>query len=285
LTGEKSLDIGVLKFKDFTKIIDQFSYLDYVEFQGLGEPLLNPELFKIIEYVRGKNISTGLVTNASLLNGEACRNLVRAKLNVMVISIDSFRAEAFEKIKPAIGFTNIIDNIKTAKNITGDKINVSLHLVITNENIDDLEGYIRMASSLGIQRVSFTDQNLDMAGESGESLRIKEPAKLNEAIDKVMRLSRKEKIQFSYFKLDPDAWPAGERRYPCFFVWTFPYITWDGFVTPCCARPYPKEFNFGNVFETSFRKIWNGKEYREFRRLLKTRKTPKICIGCPHGML
>lgn len=282
LTGKKSLDTGVLKFDNFVKIINQFSYLDYVELQGLGEPLLNPELSKMIEYARKRNISVGIVTNASLLNEESCNNLVKAKLNNMTISLDSYRFGTLEKNKPAIKFANAMGNIKTAKNIADGMMKICFHLVITNENIDDLEEYIRMAHYLGIQRVSFTDQNLDMAGDNRKSLRIKEPEKLKAAIDKAIELSRKENIQFSYFKLDSDTWPSQETEHPCFSIWTFPYITWDGFVVPCCARPYPKEFNFGNVFETSFRKIWNSRQYREFRRLLKTGKAPKICTGCPH---
>ena len=285
LAKKKSLDIGILEFGNFVKIIDQFSYLDYIELQGLGEPLLHPELFRIIEYARKKNISVGLVTNLSMLNKEACNNLVESKLNTLVLSIDSFRAETFEKIRPGIRFSDIIQNLKTAKIISEGKIDVSLHLVVTNENIDDLEGYIHTADSLGLGKVSFTDQNLDMAGDNKESLRIRQSARLRAAIDRVIRLSREKKIQFSYFKLDSDTWPPEETRHPCSFLWNFPYITWDGFVTPCCARPYPKEFNFGNVFKTNFRQIWNSEDYRRFRRLLKTKHIPMICIGCPHSIL
>jgi len=284
LTGKKSLDVGILRFDDFVKIIDQFLYLDYIELQGLGEPLLNPELFKIVKYARDKNIVVSLATNVSLLNEKNCKKLVESELNSMVLSIDSFRAESFEKIRPPIRFKNIMENVKNARNICERKIKMSLHLVVTNENIDDLESYIQMAHSLGIQRVSFTDQNYDMAGDNKDSLRIREQAKLRSIIDNVVKLSEDEGVRFSYFKLDSDTWLSKETKHPCFFLWKFPYITWDGFVTPCCARPYPKEFNFGNLFETSFRKIWNSREYRKFRKMLRRGDVPQICSGCPHSI-
>ena len=98
-------------------------------------------------------------------------------------------------------------------------------------------------------------------------------------------MSKAKDIRFSYYKLDSNTWTQEETNHPCWFLWSYPYITWDGYVTPCCARPFPKEFNFGNVFETNFRKIWNSKKYRDFRQSFKSREISEICIGCPHSIL
>ncbi len=37
----------------------------------------------------------------------------------------------------------------------------------------------------------------------------------------------------------------------CHLPWNHFYVSWDGYMTPCCAKPFPKELNFGNVFDTS----------------------------------
>lgn len=288
LAKKKPLDIGILSFSNFVKIVNQFKYLDQITLQGLGEPFLNPGIFSIIKYAKRKNISVEIATNVSLLKEEVCKKLIESGVDTednIVLSIDSFNADSFEKIRPPIKFTDIINNLNIFNNMCAEKTNISLHLVVTNENIDYLEDYIRMADSYGIKQVSFTDQNFDMAGDNIDKLQIKEPAKLRATINKVIKLSKEKNIRFSYYKLDSSTWPPDEVKHPCWFPWRYPYITWDGFVTPCCARPYPKEFNFGNVFETNFRKIWNSKKYREFRKALKTKKIPDICIGCPHSIL
>jgi hypothetical protein len=36
----------------------------------------------------------------------------------------------------------------------------------------------------------------------------------------------------------------------------------------------------GNVTEASVIDIWNGKEYRDFRRQLLTDNVPEECVGC-----
>lgn len=287
LSGDKPLDIGALSVENFRKIIDQFQYLDCITLQGLGEPFLNEKIFKIIRLAKKRKINVAVTSNLSVLNEKLCNKLIQSGVNKednLVLSIDSFHKESFEKIRPPIKIEHIISNLKTCVRICKERTNMSLHLVITNENIDHLENYIITASHIGIKDVSFSDQNFDMAGENIEQLRIKDPVKLRVAMQKASRISKEKGVSFSYYKLDPNIWPAEEWKHPCWFVWSYPYITWDGYVTPCCARPYPKEFNFGNVFKTHFREIWNGKAYRQFRRSLKFGKIPKICIGCPHSV-
>ena len=51
----------------------------------------------------------------------------------------------------------------------------------------------------------------------------------------------------------------------CKWPWKGSYITADGFVTPCCENGSdPDKINFGNVFQQSYREIWNSDAYRTF---------------------
>lgn len=288
LTGEKPLDIGFLSLENYIRILDQFKYLDCVTLQGLGEPFLNPEIFDIIRYSKDRNLSVAITTNVSLLNEEVSKKLIKSGINTkdnLTLSIDSFNTDSFEKMRPPIKLKKIIRNLETCTQICRDKVNISLHLVVANENIDSLENYIRLADSFGIKQISFSDQNLDMAGEKKDTLQISNSTKLRETISRIISITTEKDVAFSYYKLDSNTWTQKETKHPCWFLWSYPYITWDGYVTPCCARPYPKEFNFGNVFETDFRKIWNSKKYRDFRKSFKSTAIPEICIGCPHAIL
>ena len=65
---------------------------------------------------------------------------------------------------------------------------------------------------------------------------------------------------------------------PCYMSWYSPFITWDGYVSPCCICT-DKQVVFGNVFEKPFREIWNSEEAREFRRQIK-KKRAGICSTC-----
>ncbi len=49
---------------------------------------------------------------------------------------------------------------------------------------------------------------------------------------------------------------------------------------PCCAKPFPKLLNFGNVFSDGVMHTLNSKEYRNFRTLSQNNRTPAFCNKC-----
>lgn len=63
-------------------------------------------------------------------------------------------------------------------------------------------------------------------------------------------------------------WNVAENKPPisrC-VAWIEPFILVTGEVIPCCQgceasqRDFQRKYSFGNVFEKSFREIWNSKE-------------------------
>lgn len=55
------------------------------------------------------------------------------------------------------------------------------------------------------------------------------------------------------------------------------YIDLKGNVTTCC---YNTRKYMGNLNEFSFEEIWNGKNYLEFRNIMKNKKLPSWCKAC-----
>lgn len=68
----------------------------------------------------------------------------------------------------------------------------------------------------------------------------------------------------------------------CSFLWTRSVVNWDGSIFPCCAV-FDKRWNFGNMFRTNFREIWNNIRYSSSREKVAKDKEigPKtICHIC-----
>ncbi len=59
------------------------------------------------------------------------------------------------------------------------------------------------------------------------------------------------------------------------------FITHDGWVTPCCLRPDPSVFNFGNILEQSYEEIFASKKYQDFVLSLIEEKPQGVCLRCP----
>jgi len=72
-----------------------------------------------------------------------------------------------------------------------------------------------------------------------------------------------------------------KRKLKCRWPFDSCFITVDGFVTPCCIRANPEVFNFGNIFETPFKEIWNGEKYQKFRETMIKNLPNPICDNCP----
>jgi len=73
----------------FKRIVDEIRDASELVFPwGLGEPLLNPDVFRMIRYCRDAGLYTVLSTNATLLDEERSRLLIEAGLDHLIIAFD-----------------------------------------------------------------------------------------------------------------------------------------------------------------------------------------------------
>ena len=77
-----------LGFERFKGLVDGLPDLDTVTLQGLGEPLMAPDLFRMIEYGAARGLRMGFNTNATLLTRATAERLVASGLDWLHISID-----------------------------------------------------------------------------------------------------------------------------------------------------------------------------------------------------
>src|SRR5687768_16663915 len=96
----------------FKKIIDEGK--DFLEFAvpyGVGEPLLNPEIFDMISYCKEMHVPTGISTNATVLTDEASRKLIQAGLDYIIFAFDGATKETYEKYRKGADFEKVRSNI------------------------------------------------------------------------------------------------------------------------------------------------------------------------------
>src|SRR3954469_7824889 len=51
-----------MEFEKFTRILDQFAGLEELQLQGLGEPMMHPRFFDMVEYAVARGIKVGTNT-------------------------------------------------------------------------------------------------------------------------------------------------------------------------------------------------------------------------------
>ncbi len=96
-----ALSLEKLKF-----IMKQFPYLRKISLVGVGEPLLNPELFEIIRWAKKERILIGFATNGMLLTKKNIENINCIQNDAENLS---FRDNTFNGAIVAFGIRNVED--------------------------------------------------------------------------------------------------------------------------------------------------------------------------------
>src|SRR3954447_1284800 len=101
---------GPLAFMDygvFTRLLDQFPALEELQLQGLGEPMMHPRFFDMVEYAAGRGIKVSTNTNATLMSPRRAERCITSGLGEIHISIDGASAEVYERIRVHARFDGV----------------------------------------------------------------------------------------------------------------------------------------------------------------------------------
>ena len=269
-----------MDFFEFENILDQFPYLIKLALQGVGEPLLNRDLFRMIRLAKERKIYVYFNCNGTLLDDEISDQLIRSNLDLINFSIDGGTRAVYEKIRRGASFEDFRKRVKRFMEIKGSHPLPEIHawFVLNQYNREDLFPTLQLVRDLGISKLHI--QRMHTWGRDDKRGVVNEegPLKLRERKKAVEKLSREAGVSVEWL------WDIEEveSKRRCQAPWYTAYITVEGYVTPCCVHGSdPQLIQFGHLKEKSFKEIWNGGGYREFRRALKSDQPPFICRRCP----
>ena len=275
----KAMDQGFMPLENVYAIIDElYPYLDSIGLTGLGETLLYPQLMEVLQYIKSKrkNIIITISTNANFMGCvEKIKPLLPYIDNVQ-FSVDGI-GDVYEKIRPNTHFDDIANNIRQIISLGKSSSIFMLNMVITRENYQDVSKVVSFAKSIGIEYINFNRINLASISEIDHE-DYHQFFHSHEYLDTISILKAL-KQSFPGITL-PDASDTKGEFKNCNFMWKHQYITWNGFVVPCCAKPFPKEMNFGNVFDDGVMSVLNGKKMQAWRKLWQQNITPAFCNNC-----
>jgi radical SAM protein with 4Fe4S-binding SPASM domain len=294
---------GSMPFELFRRVADALPDLQVITLQGLGEPLLAPALFDMVEYASGRHARMGFNTNGTLLTREVSERLVRAGLAWLHVSLDGATAATYEGIRDGASYDrvrrNVADLVDVKRRLGTESPRLSLVLVAMRRNIGELPDVVRLAASWGVeqlwvQNLSHSFADTDPSGSyqeirrfaeeqalwSGEGLEAAglfgEAAVLADELGLRLRLPRL-----------PGAGPPGpaepavpHRPPGCDWPWRSAYITHRGRVQPCCMVMGSDRLYLGDLAEQEFPVIWSGAPYQAFRAGLLDGKPNPVCQGC-----
>lgn len=274
----KQMDKGFMSLDKAKAIIDEiYPYLDSIGLTGLGETFLYPHFEEIVHYIKKKrkSIQITISTNANFIGFTEKIIPLLPYLDSVQFSVDGVGA-IYENIRPNTDFSIIRDNIcAVVKAVKHTEL--MINTVITKENYTDLTNVLRFADEVGIHYVNFNRINLASIPEKRDEYTNFFTSEAYQEVVQQLNALKAEYPGLTFGGYRTDGTPGFQE---CIFPWKHQYITWDGFLVPCCAKPFPKELQFGNVFEEGVMNVLNGKAIQEFRRLWQKNITPDFCKYC-----
>ena len=297
-----------MDFGDFTRIVDDCHALrvEQITLSG-GEPFMHPKISEIINYIKQKNIGLSINTN-----GNFDRRFIKdlGGVSNLNINLSVLNHRQYQRLYGAdkAAFNNVLENIRSIarlKKSENKKPLINVSFVINKYNFRDLDKMIPFAKKYGVDSIRFkmmrSNKNTkELAIAAGELRELKGIIKkvIKNGQYKIIKTNILEICQFlrevnlkvnckntdfyGLYAVDFYFDRQINDDFKCYYGWFSSGIGISGHVSLCCIR---KLTFIGNVYEKSFKEIWNSKDAHKVRLGMKNdldmkKKSWQECTYC-----
>jgi radical SAM protein with 4Fe4S-binding SPASM domain len=248
---------ALLPFETFKRFIDDVGdYLLVMVLWNWGEPFLNPDIFKIINYAASKGILVHTSTNGNVMfDDETADKIVDSGLNSLVFGVDGAAPETYQKYREGGDLEKVKENIRAVvrakKRKASAKPILNLRFVAMQHNEHELPLVKEMAHELGVD--FFSIKSVDM------------PAGLGENLD---RLYRPENEKYRRYEYINGTYIHKKKPFVCMRPWKRIALDALGHVISC-EYDYKNQHSFGiigNGNANSTLEVWRSQTAQTFRR-------------------
>lgn len=290
---------GPLAFMDFDRycaLLDTLPALRELHLQGLGEPLMHPRFFDMVECAVARGIRVSTNTNLMLLSRRRAEQCLASGLAELYVSLDGASAAVYEHVRVRASLERVLNNLRRLLALRAAGVarpRVHIVMVVMRRNLEELPALVRLTHELGADTLSvqhlchdFGEQALPEAYRplrafvDGETLLLEDSAHVQRIFAAARRLAAELGVPLRLPALDRCG-PRPARAAPrCDWPWRGPYISYRGDVMPCCMVGTPDRACLGDAAAKSFDALWNGVAYGAFRDGLLRDEPPDVCSSC-----
>ena len=288
---------GAMSLETFRRLLDALPQLERVTLQGLGEPLMAPDLVAMISEATSRGILVGFNTNGTLLTRGRAAELVDAGLGWLHISVDGATAATYEAIRDRARFTRVVENVAGLVQVMREKQAerpvVRVVFVAQRSNYRELPEMVSLVADWGlgelrVQNLSHDFSDTDPAGRyaairqyaAAEALWGDAQLDALAVFDEASRLATDLGVRLRLPEVEPPPIPRSVGTPGCQWPWRSAYITHDAAVQPCCMIMGTDRAVLGDARRDDFASIWDNAAYRSFRARLMSDEPPEVCRGC-----
>jgi MoaA/NifB/PqqE/SkfB family radical SAM enzyme len=295
--NERGDATGTLSLERFGELLDALPQLEELHLQGLGEPMLHPRFFEMVELAARRGIRVSANSNLTLLTPARAQRCVTCGLAVLSVSLDGASAPVYEAIRRKASFAKVVRNLgrlTAARDAARSGLHVRGVMVLMRANLQELPRLLHLlhehrVSELLVQRLSSDLEQADLPARYIPIRRFVHEAELGPAdlddaaavFDEARRVAADLDIALHLPRLAGP--PSGGG---CRWPWQQLYLTAAGEMLPCCMVATADRASFGPVFDDDdaaparLLERWHGEPAQAFRRALASDSPPAVCRSC-----
>lgn len=262
--GEAVRPLGMMDPALLEKIVSGLSHRPrQFGFWLAGEPLLHPQIARMVAFAAKAGLRPSMHTNATRLTPELAADLVRAGLDHISISFDGDDADTYERMRPPARHADTIACVRELAAVRAALGSPTPRIVV--QTIIPYAGpEVHPYGMPVVPAPAFVNQ---FAGARIDEFRALLAHSWSGQIDGT-----------------PGAAPTHRdtgRRWVCLIPWTDLTIAWNGDAVTCCGDLAGLNV-LGNLRDSTVDEVWNGPGYRRFREAMSGPAIEKwpLCGRC-----
>ena len=237
--------MGHMNFDTFKSIVDQAEgNIEFISLASRGEPLLCPDIKKMLSYTKDKFLNLKINTNASLLDEKMSYAILESGVKTLVFSADAADSKMYSELRVNGKLEKIVKNIERFQEIRSKHFNSKIITRVSGVKVRKEQKIEKMNKFWGnlVDQVAFVDY---VPWEN-------------------VYQSQKTNIEK-----------------PCSDLWRRMFVWWNGDTNPCDVD-YKSKLMVGSIKDKNIKELWNSESYVLLRNKhsAKNRKQITPCNRC-----
>jgi len=263
----------------------------------MGEPLLFEHFEDIVALCERTGVKLNLTTNGTFprLGARAWAERIVPVASDVKVSWNGATRATHEAIMVGADWDEVVDNLRnfievrdTIASRGGNRCRVTLQMTFLESNVRELADIVRLAVSLGVDRVK--GHHLWAHFEEIKELSMRRDAsaigRWNEAVRDAEEAAAERTLANGRHILLENIFPLEEQATQdlapggsCPFLGQEAWVSALGRFDPCCAPDAQRRTlgDFGSLHDKGIMDVWNSPEYRGLAASYRTRN---LCLGC-----
>ena len=248
-----------MKITTYQKVISNIGRIKHIDLTGWGEPLTNPDIFKMVYLARKIAPNVSFTTNASLLQKNNAKKLAQSGITSLSVSLDSIDGSA------TLGHesSDALKNLQQLKK-SYPRIEIKIQTTYIGQSVTTLEKIIKYALKIQASEIRlirfdqrYSSQEVEILDEKEVFYRLKK------------KWGRRIKITMAQYSVFSDwrdlPYLFAQRLAPklCPKLIFSANVNVDGYLTPCCSLP---EYRITDLKKNTLSSAWSSNKFKNFRK-------------------